>query len=71
MSIYYIPGNRTHLFSLEANNIPGIPDGMTIDKDDNLWVVCYRGGMVCHDVSIKKRHLKKEVARSVKLAEPF
>ncbi|XP_048256075.1 regucalcin-like [Haliotis rufescens] len=26
-------------------NVPG-PDGMTIDTDGNLWVACFRGGMV-------------------------
>lgn len=27
-------------------NIGGFPDGMTIDKDDNLWIALYYGGAV-------------------------
>lgn len=38
--------NRRTLFSFQANNVTGVPDGMTIDKDDNLWVACYGGGKV-------------------------
>lgn len=28
------------------NNITGLPDGMTIDTDDNLWIALYGGGSV-------------------------
>ncbi|CAH2095369.1 unnamed protein product [Euphydryas editha] len=38
--------NRRVLFSFQANNVTGVPDGMTIDRDGNLWVACYGGGMV-------------------------
>ncbi|KAL4702693.1 hypothetical protein ACJJTC_011558 [Scirpophaga incertulas] len=38
--------NRRTLFSFQANNVTGLPDGMTIDTDDNLWVACYNGGKV-------------------------
>lgn len=34
------------MFDLAAHNITGVPDGMTIDADDNLWVAVYAGGMV-------------------------
>ncbi|XP_045779318.1 regucalcin-like [Maniola jurtina] len=38
--------NRRVLFSFQANNVTGVPDGMTIDRDGNLWVACYDGGKV-------------------------
>ncbi|XP_059051803.1 regucalcin-like isoform X1 [Achroia grisella] len=38
--------NRRTLFSFNANNVTGVPDGMTIDTDGNLWVACYKGGKV-------------------------
>ncbi|XP_068619628.1 regucalcin-like [Battus philenor] len=38
--------NRRTLFSFQAYNVTGVPDGMTIDRDGNLWVACYNGGKV-------------------------
>ncbi|XP_014364270.2 regucalcin [Papilio machaon] len=38
--------NRRTIFSFVANNMTGLPDGMTIDRDGNLWVACYNGGKV-------------------------
>ncbi|XP_049884815.1 regucalcin-like [Pectinophora gossypiella] len=38
--------NRRTLFSFQANNVTGLPDGMTIDTDGNLWIACYDGGKV-------------------------
>ncbi|RZC40812.1 regucalcin-like, partial [Asbolus verrucosus] len=34
------------LFTLKKNNIPGMPDGMTIDSDGNLWVAVFGGNRV-------------------------
>lgn len=28
--------------------IAGVPDGMTIDRDDNLWIALYGGGSIVH-----------------------
>jgi len=38
--------NGQALFTLSKHNIPGIPDGMTIDTDGNLWVANFPGGRV-------------------------
>ncbi|XKL61908.1 hypothetical protein PGB90_001741 [Kerria lacca] len=38
--------NRRTIFDLKKNNIEGLPDGMTIDTDGNLWIACYLGGQV-------------------------
>lgn len=35
--------NKKVIFDFERNNIPGIPDGMTIDSDGNLWVAVFSG----------------------------
>ncbi|BBY78772.1 gluconolactonase [Mycolicibacterium parafortuitum] len=36
---------RTHI---DLGNVEGIPDGMTIDCDDGLWVAFWGGGAVLH-----------------------
>lgn len=39
--------NPRVVFNLtEHKNLGGFPDGMTIDKDDNLWIALYYGGAV-------------------------
>lgn len=38
--------NKRIVFDLKKNNVPGLPDGMTIDTDGNLWVALYFGGAV-------------------------
>ncbi|KAJ8968668.1 hypothetical protein NQ317_009744, partial [Molorchus minor] len=38
--------NRRVVFDLKQNGLNCHPDGMTIDKDDNLWIALYGGGSV-------------------------
>ncbi|XP_014489432.1 PREDICTED: uncharacterized protein LOC106752326 [Dinoponera quadriceps] len=38
--------NRRIVFDFNAANIPGEPDGMTIDINGNLWVAVFGGGCV-------------------------
>ncbi|KAK9869821.1 hypothetical protein WA026_003550 [Henosepilachna vigintioctopunctata] len=38
--------NRRVLFSFTKNQIEGMPDGMTIDDDDNLWIAVFRGSKI-------------------------
>ncbi|GBP60669.1 Regucalcin [Eumeta japonica] len=38
--------NRRTLFNFASNNVTGLPDGMTIDTEGNLWVACFNGGKV-------------------------
>lgn len=35
--------NRTTVFDFKVNGIDGLPDGMTIDVDGNLWVAVFNG----------------------------
>lgn len=28
-------------------SVSGVPDGMTVDAEDKLWVACFGGGQVC------------------------
>uniref|UniRef100_A0A3B5PSA3 Regucalcin n=1 Tax=Xiphophorus maculatus TaxID=8083 RepID=A0A3B5PSA3_XIPMA len=37
-------GNRRVVYRLEEGE--GVPDGMTLDANDRLWVACYNGGRV-------------------------
>ncbi|OAD58558.1 Regucalcin [Eufriesea mexicana] len=41
-----IISNKRIAFDLQKTNISGLPDGMTIDTDGNLWVALYGGGGV-------------------------
>lgn len=36
--------NRRQVFDFRKNDIPGLPDGLTIDKDGYLWVTAIFGG---------------------------
>jgi len=38
--------NKRVVFDYKKNNIVGLPDGMTIDTDGNLWVACFDGSQV-------------------------
>ncbi|XP_011685836.1 PREDICTED: uncharacterized protein LOC105448775 isoform X2 [Wasmannia auropunctata] len=35
--------NKRIVFNLNTTNLPGVPDGMTIDTDGNLWIALYGG----------------------------
>lgn len=35
--------NRRPIFTLKNHGIDGLPDGMTIDKDGNLWIAVFNG----------------------------
>lgn len=38
------------ILDYEAAGVTGVPDGMTIDQNDNLWVACFQGSkMICVD----------------------
>ncbi|XP_066593488.1 regucalcin-like isoform X2 [Prorops nasuta] len=54
--------NKRIIFDLQKNNIPGLPDGMTIDSDGNLWVAVYNGARV-----IQINPVTKELIRTVHL----
>lgn len=41
-------GNGKPIFNLDDHDIPGVPDGMTIDTDGNLWVAVFDGGCLLH-----------------------
>ncbi|RZF39123.1 hypothetical protein LSTR_LSTR013858 [Laodelphax striatellus] len=38
--------NRRIIFDFIINNVPGNPDGMTIDRWNNLWIACWGGSRV-------------------------
>jgi len=40
--------NRRPAFDLKKNNITGVPDGMCIDSDGNLWVAVFAGKKILH-----------------------
>jgi sugar lactone lactonase YvrE len=40
--------NRRVLFDLPRNGILGLPDGMCVDADDNLWIAVHLGSKVLH-----------------------
>lgn len=40
--------NRRVVIDLKYRGVPGVPDGMTIDSDNNLWVAIWGGSRVIH-----------------------
>lgn len=38
--------NRRVLYHLDSDDIPGVPDGLTIDFRDNIWLAVFSGGRV-------------------------
>ncbi|VVC39657.1 Hypothetical protein CINCED_3A001824 [Cinara cedri] len=40
--------NRRTFYDFKTDNIPGVPDGMTIDAFGNLWIANYGGAQVLH-----------------------
>lgn len=40
--------NRRVAFDLQKSNVSGLPDGMTIDRNGNIWVALYNGGGVAN-----------------------
>ncbi|KAJ8888250.1 hypothetical protein PR048_007737 [Dryococelus australis] len=40
--------NRRTVFDFTKHGLKGVPDGMTIDNDGNLWVACFSCGKVVH-----------------------
>jgi len=41
-----ILGNRRVAFDFKQEEETGIPDGMTIDVNGNIWVACFSGSKV-------------------------
>ncbi|CAL1679218.1 unnamed protein product [Lasius platythorax] len=52
--------NKRIVFDLSKTNVKGVPDGMTIDTNGNLWVAVYGGHHVLH-VNPKTQQLLKKV----------
>lgn len=51
LPIFYennVSENCKPIFNLDDHEIPGVPDGMTIDTDGNLWVAVFDGGCLLH-----------------------
>lgn len=38
--------NKKVIFDLNDHDIPGVPDGMTMDNEGNLWVAVFNGGRI-------------------------
>ncbi|XP_011306311.1 regucalcin isoform X2 [Fopius arisanus] len=38
--------NKRVIFNFKENDVPGVPDGMTIDKDGHLWVAVWDGARI-------------------------
>ncbi|KAG7213992.1 hypothetical protein KM043_001365 [Ampulex compressa] len=54
--------NKRIIFDVKKNNLDGLPDGMTVDTEGNLWVALYGGNQV-----IQINPKTGELLRSVKI----
>lgn len=44
--IIYYAVNRRPFYEFKTDNLPGFPDGMTIDDNEDLWIASYLGAQV-------------------------
>lgn len=42
----YILANKRIAFDMNKTNLIGVPDGMTVDADGNLWIALFGGNQV-------------------------
>ena len=45
-TVLIISGNKRTVIDFEALGNLGLPDGMTIDREDKIWVACYDAAKV-------------------------
>jgi sugar lactone lactonase YvrE len=45
-NVSQIAANHRTLYDFETDGLPGVPDGMTIDANGDLWIASYNGGQV-------------------------
>ncbi|KAG5341758.1 RGN protein, partial [Acromyrmex charruanus] len=54
--------NKRIVFDLNKTDLKGLPDGMTIDTDGNLWIALFGGSrVICVDPKTKKVLCKVEI----------
>ncbi|XP_046742787.1 regucalcin-like [Diprion similis] len=53
-----IISNKRIAFDLDEHNISGLPDGMTIDTNDNLWIAVYGGKHILNVDPVEGRLLR-------------
>ncbi|XP_050544860.1 regucalcin-like [Daktulosphaira vitifoliae] len=51
--------NRRPFYNFSTDFIPGVPDGMTIDENDNIWIANYGGAQVLHVSGVSGKLLGK------------
>lgn len=44
--LFYFAASRRTFFDFKTDNLPGVPDGMTIDANGDLWIASYLGAQV-------------------------
>lgn len=47
------------LFNLQENKVKGVPDGMAIDENDDLWVAVFGGSCILHIDTKEGKLLRK------------
>lgn len=55
--------NKQSIFKFSNKRIPGVPDGLAIDVNDNLWIPSFGGGQI---VNIDPRR-PNTVIRSIEM----
>lgn len=55
-TIFIFLANKRIVFNLNNTELEGVPDGMTIDRNGNLWIALFGG----HHVSIYYHEFKMQ-----------
>lgn len=64
---FFFSANKRVIFDLKKNKLQGIPDGMTIDTNGNLWVATFNGSKVQKsNPKIKTKKLKLKTLKNLK-----
>ena len=53
----FILGNKRTLYDFKEKGTPGVPDGMTIDTNGNLWVAQFVGDYVSRKIHTSTKTL--------------
>lgn len=71
MTLSLFIANKQVLFRFSDLGLAGIPDGMVIDENDNLWIAIFAGGQILNVDTRKPNTLIKTIDLPTKVVRMF